>query len=161
MRWYRSLVFWAGVIVMGSIMWAWRDSTRHTALMGTTDYGVISGGSGLTVTRWDVSGIGSGPMFEYRALAGDTEGLREVGLRWPVYLRNSGPEWQERMMRRFLLPDEGKGDPLGPLLLHAVMGGAGFWALYVPYWLVALVAGVLWGGLLVWRWRKGMGKMKG
>ena len=34
MKVYRSLVFWGGIVVMGFIVWAWRDSTRFESAVG-------------------------------------------------------------------------------------------------------------------------------
>ena len=155
-RLHRSLTFWAGLLVMASLLWGWWDSMRHLTVLRHSDHAMISAGGGLTVSRWDGFWMtGSGFVFEHGTFEGNSESLREVGLRWPIYLRNSGPVWQERMMTHFLLPGDGKPeDPLTPLLLAPVMGGQGDWMLYLPYWLLVLVLPLPWGAMLVWRWQR-------
>jgi hypothetical protein len=151
MKLHRSLVFWAGVMVMISVCWAWWDSRRNLAVVAGGRHMAVSAGSGLSICSWDEPGF----MYERDTLAGDLQSLREVGWRWPVYHRNTGPEWQEGMTSHFLLPLEGSaGDPLEPLLLHAVLGPRGSWVLYLPYWLMALMVMLSWGSLLGWRWRR-------
>jgi hypothetical protein len=154
-RLWGSLSFWSGLLVMASVLIGWWDSTRYSASAVFPDLVVVNAGWGFTVAHWDASGITTSVDFERVPLGDVGEALAVVGLRWPVFLRNEGTVWQEEMMANYLLPDAtGYDEPLSPLLMGAVFGVEGDWALYLPYWLVILVVMAAWAGGLTWRWRR-------
>lgn len=155
MKLHRSLIFWSGLLVMASVLWGWWDSSRYAASIVRPDLVAINAGWGVTVSHWDASGITTDVHFERVELGDAGEALKEVGLRWPLFVRNEGTAWQEEMMANFLIPDAtGYDEPLSPLLIGAVLGDMGDWALYVPYWLIAALVLAMWSGGLVWRWKR-------
>ena len=147
MKLHRSLVFWAGAVVMASLSWGWWDSTRNLLVGSSKDIVVLSAGSGITVARWR----GIGTVFERDTLDGDAASLREVGLRAPMLLIDEGGDWKERTAMKSVAGP--KPDPLRHLISNTVMS-AGGWMCYVPYWLITSMAAGVWGALLVWRWRR-------
>ena len=149
MKLHRSLIFWAGIVVMISVCWAWWDSTRTIALASSGDHVVISAGSGISVT----ARRGFGQILDHDDLAGDLVSLREVGLRWPVLLRKTSPGWQAEMTERYMRPGpDGKPDSLHRLIYPTLLGRTGEWYVYVPYWLVMLGATLIWCWGLERRW---------
>lgn len=65
MRVWRSLVFWGGLVVMGFIVWAWRDSLATTTAGGHTWLHVMNHAS--RVSFFHESGYsGSGAWGGYR-----------------------------------------------------------------------------------------------
>ena len=82
------------------------------------------------------------------AIGGEISSLSEVGMHRPIFMRNDGQAWRDRMIQEV----EAGTDPLTSLayVLWLVDGN---WLVYVPYWVV-LVAVALFCGLgLGWRVR--------
>jgi hypothetical protein len=57
---HRSLIFWAGLVVMGFITWAWRDSARFNSNAGNHRIYVENTNSvtffSLNYTNWNLGG---------------------------------------------------------------------------------------------------------
>ena len=72
MRLWRSLMFWGGLVVMGAIGWAWRDSTRYMSFLSCKDYVVYNVGGGLCVART----MGTGIQYERHPVRSGEEDLQ-------------------------------------------------------------------------------------
>jgi hypothetical protein len=142
---HRSLIFWAGIVVMVFIGWAWRDSKFHLHTVRGGAWSVFHAYSAvvasytpthrqslsyyreeLLVTHvakepFPLPFIGRGQ----RPSAGDfvplEEGPRTLRDNWRHYLR-------------FQPPTE--------------------WVFFIPHWMLLLVFVVPWSGVLVWRARR-------
>jgi hypothetical protein len=146
MEWklHRSRILWAGIVVMISVGWGWRDSKRNFALLNCEGYAAISVGSGLSFARVGRKGI----RFDQAPIGGEISSLSEVGIHRPVFMRNDGEGWEGRVRTEV----EAGTDPLGPLA-YVLWRAPGNWLVYVPYWLVLVAVALCCGLGLGWRAR--------
>jgi hypothetical protein len=142
----RSLVFWGGLLVMGFIVWAWRDSWRYDSYLLCRSYSWKSAWGGVVVLHGH--GLLADPVETGRERKAGREG-RDF-LQRPFFVRAEGIDGESPLWtRRGPIPEypsfheytreEMRTEPLGT------------WVLYAPYWLLMGIAGALWAGLLVWR----------
>ncbi len=145
----RSPVFWVGLWLMGFLAWAWRDSWRWNPGVLCGSWACESEWGGVVVLR--ANGMLS-PGVEFYRSPSMAPADAEVWQR-PFFLKSEGvftqvPVWTRRDelagMRSFyeLSRLELRHEPLG------------YYRVYVPYWLLMMVAEVLWVGVLVWRGRR-------
>jgi hypothetical protein len=140
----RSLILWAGIMVMISVGWGWRDSKQNLALLNCEGYAAISAGSGLSFAR---SG-GKGIRFSHEPIGSEIASLSEVGMHRPVFMRNDGKEWERRVNEEIATG----ADPLRPLAYVLFLAPEN-WLIYVPYWLVLVAVALCCGLGLGWRVR--------
>lgn len=149
-RWYRSLIFWAGLLVLGGIAWAWRDSCQMRSSLTWKEWYVGSEESGLTFGWSDVMNSPGLERKRYRSPA-----------RYPAL--SLSPPFTDRGRGLRPLDDEQFQQTIQDapdrrtyyLELRAMSAAATVW-LYVPYWLMIVAVAGVWIVLLGWRWRRSM-----
>ena len=147
-RWHRSLVFWAGFLVMGFLTWAWGDSCWNFFEVRRGAWLAASFRSGVFFSR--VDRIGSG----WKIVHGRADAPLELSP--PFLVRGQGLEEPpfSQLMIEFRQPASDLKSYYQRVLKY---GSKDLTTVYVPYWLIMAVAGVIWMGLLRWRWRKAGG----
>jgi hypothetical protein len=144
---HRSLVFWAGVIVMGSIVWAWRESTRTFATLVGGRAVIMSACSGLTIGS--SSATGRGFRFKHGDLPPETMAEGVIIFHAPVFLRSTGQAETEDMERLM------QGSRIERyFFVSTLLGKQGDWRLYIPYWLILTIVMITWSARLGWLWRR-------
>jgi hypothetical protein len=144
---HRSLVFWGGVVVMGFIGWAWRDSGQMRRIFRGGEYFAMSLEGGLAV------GVGS---RSYLPICGGVFSDRPGWSGAFRHLWNPGDHgWigRERVARwrKGIANDD---DPAFEVVAEEISGPRGGWTVYVPYWLAMLLLALPWGAALGWSWRR-------
>lgn len=150
-RWHRSLIFWAGLLVMVFISWAWWDSCRMITGIGSQRLSAASMDTGVLLTRrspftdvrfganrshsdslvgpWDFP-----PPFALRGKDGASPGET----RWTGMPAMNEEPWTLKTRWERIMDDMPR-DML---------------AIFLPYWLLMASAAGLWIPLLWWRWRR-------
>jgi hypothetical protein len=141
---HRSITFWSGIFVMLFIVWAWWNSMK-----------VVSRGN---IARLSVS-----------SYCGGME-LADTGIRRGYYIQRYGlalPEPPAAFPAPFFV--RGQGPAFAPWAWNALAKDASYvdqasWrarilplgsvTIFIPYWLLLLVAAAAWIGLLFWRARR-------
>lgn len=136
----RSLIFWAGVLVMGFLAWAWRDSLHYESFYMRGGYVAASSWGGVAVLR-DQS-----LPSDYGRVRG-----RRIHplylLQRPFFLRGQGKTGSQE--------DAGKSPYLDVRQRRDLQNQPpGVWILYLPYWLLLGVVGLAWMGMMIWRARR-------
>lgn len=141
----RSLGFWAGLLVMGFLAWAWWDSCRYDSHYVSGDLGCVG-----------VSSFGGVSLYRDESItssSGDRTrngGERRDLLERPFFLRglNMPPPMEEPGLSSF--------SPSLYEQYREVMESMPprVWVVFVPYWLMLVVAGLGWSGMLLWRARR-------
>ena len=145
-RWHRSLVFWAGLLVMGFISWAWVDSwwtvsglSNGNLTVASTESGVFFGSNARRANKsWDAVREHRPPLFPPLKLSLPfiLSGTGVDSMHHEKFVKRSAPDLRthfEEVMRF--------------RRANSIM-------IYMPYWLVMVAASMLWLPLLAWRWRK-------
>ena len=149
---YRWKSFWLGLFVLVFLGWAWRDSFRNDAEVADGAWKVESATGGVMMLG-----------FAERVNDFKTE-YEEIPPDWypewaafqPLFwIRRPEPEslfvegdylWHERAVAarnaRDLYPAYMENWPLSR------------WMVFIPYWLILLVAALAWLAFLAWRWRR-------
>ena len=124
---YRSLTFWSGILAIGFICWAWKDSfTRYASFTAMrASAGQAAGGVGLS---WHP----------------DTSPVRF--LQSPEALTIYAPEG--RLRGSSPRTDNASVPLCPPFLLHEEQG------LFIPHWFILLAVALLWSLLLFLRARR-------
>jgi hypothetical protein len=138
----RSFAFWAGVLVMGFLLWAWQDSLRHGTRWAAGRYEGHSSRGGVLLLRNDrpsAQGIDRGPL----GWGGEGSSLPR-----PFLMRGQGvPDTQTCATVN--------GETLWEIYREVMpYKSRGAWVAYVPYWLMVAVAGAGWGAVMLWRARR-------
>lgn len=144
----RSLAFWAGLLVMGFLAWAWQDSWRWESVLLCRSWACGSDWGGVVVVR--ANGMLTPGVEVHRSRSMAPAGAdvwqrpfflqsEDVFTRVPVWSRTDEIAGKRSFYELSRL--ELKHEPLGN------------YRGYVPYWLVMMVAGAGWVGVLVWRGR--------
>ena len=125
---YRWKSFWFGLLVLGFLGWAWRDSfTRYTSVIAM---------------RASASQAAGGIVFVYRPA---TSPFRILQSREALAIY--APEGR---LRGFSSPQAGDPPvPLCPPFLRHEQAG-----LFVPHWFLVLLFFIPWVSFLAWRWRQ-------
>ena len=125
---YRSLTFWAGVFVIGSIFWGWWDSMRAFSgfRFASCWANQAAGGVAMGLQRPRSS---HSSMYRYATKAD--------------VLRLSGPNGGIA----FALEVKHSVTPFPRPFATSHKGGG----IFLPHWLVLLAAIFVWSGLLLWR----------
>ena len=154
----RSLTLWFGILVMGFICWAWRDSTRRDAYLFSPAGQFDNCGSGVSFTyseyfadEWKLGAVDFDDMF-IPELVGEWGDMR---LGRPAFARPlEGAELEEFQatgMVRGRTPDLVAADFYRNMVPST---GEEKWMLFIPHWLLLPIVAIPWVGLLVWRWRR-------
>jgi hypothetical protein len=141
---HRSLIFWAGLLVIAFTCWAWWDSCSHSSMLSWKQCHASSEARGIIISRRP---YGSGALETGRTFVAPTPYRR-----WP---------------REFLPPPflvHGRDVlPVKPAISHSWQTvqqhrtdghGPGSWTFYLPYWLILLALPVPWSLALLWRARR-------
>jgi hypothetical protein len=142
---HRSLIFWAGLLVITFTCWAWWDSCHTCSLVQWKQLSSNSVARGITVHR----DIGARHAFD-----ADRVPVHPYPLGWP---RGFLPK--PLLLRSQTAPDATTTAPDNSLqqLVQLELNrlGPGSWTLYLPYWLILLAILIPWSLLLLCRarWR--------
>jgi hypothetical protein len=153
---HRSLVFWAGLLVLGFIAWAWRDSLRHETVLCYGTYSISHAGSGIGVMRCHpamVPVVRTGRGLLRDAISPEHQVWASPRLDPPDYLdRSAGASVQDYYVRdaEGMVPRNAAAAHFFELLV----GPPGGWGLYLPHWLLLLAVLLPWLGLLAWLARR-------
>lgn len=149
---HRSVTFWSGILAMGFICWAWRDSYRNTFHVGFRSVNVSASAGGIVAARSPRTSL-TGALEWGR----DSRQMRiqmEI-LPPPLYTRGRGdgkplPAAVEGSARSSIYSLEELWILLEPF------NSKDSSAIFVPYWLLLLAIALPWTALLFWRarWRK-------
>lgn len=148
---HRSLTFWFGLLVMGFVCWAWRDSLSEQTTLKGEGWMIIHCGNGASLGK--ISELGSKPItFDRRSLQPSSSSSRPF-LVCPRLMRSTG-DVQDALSKL-----EGRDTPLGVRRLSghlapALFGARGNWVAYIPHWIILLTVATFWLGLPFWRARQ-------
>ena len=161
---HRSLTFWFGLLVMGFICWAWRDSIFWNSSASTGSYYLNSTRSGVSVSyvpppasygKWRSTRFKAFPRhaaFQYLPPAHFLRGAGQP--QGPIEIADDGstagpPErlaWEKDMQAARTQRE-----------LHEVSmrhRSVKDWSLFIPYWLILLAVAAVWLLLLFLRARR-------
>lgn len=143
---HRSLSFWAGLLMIGSISWGWWQSLSQVHFVHWSSLSASNGHGGLLLSYV--------PADRGRELAAGQSKRLQFTLRAlpaPFALRGEGgPPASFSNMK--------KGGPGEETFFAFVREGMAYsppdtWVLFLPHWTLLLVVVALWAALLVWRAR--------
>ena len=135
---HRSIIFWAGILVIAFTCWAWIDSRSHQSRIFGMQLSATSGNHGILISRQ------AGATFDFSAYRAPMPFPNEP-YRAPFLVRSRATspgipdetpplkEWCQYMVDQF---------PLGT------------WTFYLPYWLILPPLILTWLALLLWRERR-------
>lgn len=158
---HRSITFWSGLLVMGFIVWAWRDSREFSSGVALRKFTVAHGGNGITIwTRgdrpdwWRVRSRNkfiAGPCCPPPLFIRNEDAVREVfGERGP---QTRGIDLDAISTQNLDAYNRTMTTWRHYLVFKMAMNYHGPWQAFVPHWLLLSVAAVLWVALLAWRGR--------
>ena len=151
---HRSIVFWAGLLVMGFLGWAWRDSMRGQTFVRVGTFNASSLWGGLILENSPYAGaritdteFARGPVPQY---------LRIQLERFPgVCFHGAGESTPEAPQSVREIIEKGNTLTMDAWLRTSVYPlRKGHWICFLPYWVLMLVCAVGWVGLLGWRTRR-------
>ncbi|WP_265594926.1 hypothetical protein [Haloferula sp. BvORR071] len=145
---YRSLLFWAGVVIMGFIGWGWWRSSqgmnsafyRGWLLMNANSLASWGHFEELKKNGWGSFGTDPGEITWSPWRFGFPKLVRteESGKGWDVPVTLSGTN----------------GDPLDEIdSIYLAWSKKGDWQIFIPHWVLLLGFAVPWAGTLLW-WRR-------
>jgi len=143
---HRSVTFWSGLLVMGFLLWAWRDSYYRVGSMTYDTWAANSANGGMLVSYH-----GTDRFPRFNASYGDSPGMHpEWAWFQPlVVLRGKAgppPDWAVTMPRM--------RDARNAYELHSLVNEyqpRDRWRVYIPHWLPLLGFALPWTALLAWR----------
>ncbi|WP_367871778.1 hypothetical protein [Luteolibacter sp. Populi] len=152
---HRSLIFWSGILVMGFIVWAWRDSAEHTLRIMRGEWSLSNRRAGMSVQFHQfgsylpaidrIPGINDPVVFAvFRAFPP------------PHFLKTPTGSVIQEEIESGTLPDLSEHPSvreLDKVILHRAEA-PGSWILFIPHWLILTGVAGAWSGLLVWRARR-------
>jgi hypothetical protein len=139
---HRSITFWSGLLVMGFVCWAWRDSSSHDTSFSCRGGYVTSANEYLAVVQvpQDVDAVAEFKRYEF-----DCEGYESFAS--PFFIRGGGRRDAD------LIPSDARTwkEEVAPAWQSEPVNE---WALYLPYWLILLTVAAVWLLLLFMRARR-------
>ena len=149
---YRSLTFWSGILVIGFLCWAWRDSHRNLSLLTASHYAAFSEGGLLGLIRHPAPF----PRFEAeRERSFFLQPLYSFGMNeHPIKAASFPPPLRVRSVG-----SREEAPPTTKFYHEVVANNArnlpvGTWLLAIPHWLFLLAVTLTWSGLLLCRARR-------
>jgi len=140
---HRSIIFWAGILVLIFTCWAWRDSYTHVTRLIWNQFTIASGARGIC--------IGGEPLAR-QSLTTERETLPTYPANWP---RETFPApFLVREKEAAMLPESDSYSFRASIESAVVETGPGAWILYLPYWLILLLLLPPWSLLLLSRARR-------
>ena len=144
---YRSITFWSGLLVMGFIGWAWRDSELHMSRAQKGFFSVVHDHSAVSVW-WDPGAPAPLALTRYPVV---DSVLRSDLFPAPLYMRGNHEIRSAR--------EQGRHAGSHPTAREDTIWFAdeiGFnsrvW--FAPHWLLLLAVALSWSALLLWRARR-------
>jgi len=148
---HRSMIFWSGLLVMGFIVWAWRDSLHHrceagwNALMGESEAAcvIVTRRPDFGFRRVDWSSGRVDDRYQQRHWVVEVFPAPDL-IRGMNYFDKSNP---------YGLKLEGQPSPSVLEMRARAMRKRQLdnWELQTPYWLLLLIVSCTWLALLAWR----------
>ena len=139
---HRSLTFWAGLLVVAFISFAWWDSSSHISHLSRKNYWACNTLHGLYLNQV--------PHWKEPLQAARTA-------RNPIA---DTPPYDATFHRPFFIRSYDSIKDSRPEEFHDLreaaqyeinLFGPGCWALYIPHWLILLPIVLTWTALLLWR----------
>ena len=151
---HRSITFWSGILVIGFICWAWRDSSGVHTIASASDWTLRHAGSVLSISRSD--GIQNNAPWSGRfPVESSTSPWDGAFLAEPMFVRRTeDPEQRSRFFAASGPHSYVSRRPEAVHLFFIARGHGGGWALLIPHWLLHLAVALPWTGLLLWRARR-------
>lgn len=153
---HRSLIFWAGLLVIAAVLFGWWDSRVNFREL-RSGHGMLGSGGHGCVFRWFHD---RGTGIEATSTRIDLPGELAPSSPWqaPWFVQADGTDATTEREPAGVFDAEGnvgRGNFRTSLAFSLlIFGRTGEWLLYLPYWLIALVVAALWAGGLAWRWRR-------
>ena len=140
---HRSLIFWAGILVIIFTCWAWRDSYSQVSRLIWKQFTIASAARGIF--------IDCEPLAR-QSLTVERETLSTYPLNWP---RETFPSpFLVREEEAAKLPESEPSSFQASIESAVAETGPGSWSLYLPYWLILLALPIPWIFLLLLRARR-------
>ena len=146
--------FWLGILVLGFLGWAWRDSLSHTfgfqwkqlTVANNSGGGVLvlrkaggkwrwrveRGGASRYPSHWDPPAFFVQPFLVGVSRSPNAE-VSALTVTEELDRASNPKEWAQAVVNEFR---------------------SGSWALFAPYWLLILLFLVPWTAFLAWRWQR-------
>lgn len=147
---HRSITFWSGILMMGFICWAWRDSTNVWTILKGGAFECQSTEAAVTL-RYDHY-----YRTKFKLERTDLRNWIWVGkgsryLMRPFFAKGGGKPQEERPIVPFV-----ERSRYEEMQESWAFGHPRDWYLILPYWIALLAVAVPWLGLLFWRARRRM-----
>ena len=141
---HRSLIFWAGLLVIAFTCWAWWDSCTHATGFQWKQLAASSAGHGIQISH-------------LTSLSQPFHGRRDATGSYPAH-------WPHEFFPPPILVRAKETGPrdtnfVATSLRDAMQYSVDFfgpdsWSLYLPYWIILLTLLPPWSLLLLWRARR-------
>ena len=148
---HRSITFWSGLLVMGFVCWAWRDSFHRFGSLNYDAWLANTANGGLLICY---NGEEKYPEFDARYRTLPDPALRpNWGAFQPLAILRGqgGPEPD------YVTTSERKEAARNAHELHSIITEeltVDRWRVFIPHWLILLVVALPWSALLYWRARR-------
>ncbi|QJE99112.1 hypothetical protein [Luteolibacter luteus] len=140
---HRSITFWSGIFVMGFITWAWWDSGKFQSTLTWQRFKVLHLEGYLGIT---ISPPTKAQPFEFHRKAPLASDARAFHLARPAFARSGNP----RPKTRETFPD-GLTTTQVISLWGCKASPPGWSIIFIPHWLILLLADLPWLGFLTLR----------
>ena len=135
---HRSLTFWAGLLTIIFLVWAWWDSRDHTSWIRWKQLSACNSGEGALICRE----AGATTAFDTgRRFLGGSSRSPVLDFRPPFLVFSQGLDPQSSMIANSMKEAH---------QLMVNVSPPGSWYLYIPHWLILLPIITTWS-LLLWR----------
>ena len=155
----RSLTFWAGILVMVFMGWAWRDSMSKMSRVTSGNWTIFSHGGGLVLHVY--RNMLSMPTEVFRD---DVQNpLHKTTYPWlggaPFFVWGGGEDFpgdsDEAFIAFYIEPINAAETLREAELIHMRFAKSWEWCVFAPYWLILPAFAFPWFAYLLWRgWRR-------
>ena len=149
---HHSITFWSGLLVMGFVCWAWKDSFYRSAWFGCGECSVASVDGGLMISR-QPSRSGWSAGYDAYDPHPDWDAWQES-----FFQRQVEEEIATEDYRFYVRDDIDAADKARTARDYHVIQlrywERGSWLLFIPHWLILIKVAAAWLGLLFWRARR-------
>ncbi|MEK7951699.1 hypothetical protein [Luteolibacter soli] len=150
---HRWKSFWAGILILTFLSWAWWDSTHFWTTISHRHYYMSHVGSGICIADWAEESYSPSTLlfWEHRKLQPSQEPLTRVLFEAPETFR-----YQPGMIGYHRsIPWEPRGQSAGFQFGRVLSGAAlGSRAIFLPHWLLILLFLIPWATFLLWRFHR-------